>query len=191
MGLWRLLNCLIQKLGSHVRSMGDIQLAALAMLTLSSSTVRVLPLHLVDLLQFSLLVLDPLGILIVFDLLFQDNLPEPLHFSYVWWLFNLNGLLSRFPVESFGILPEHLILLVLPTSLAVMSQSLWLWFVVSASGLPCMLSVVNLSLSCVSSRMVLSFLLILFIVFPFVYSVMMDMSLLSWSICLLSLCCHW
>ena len=37
--------------------------------------------------------------------------------------------------------------------------------------------------------MVLSFLLIL-VVFPLVYSVMMDMSPFSWSICFWSLCCH-
>ena len=39
MGLWRLLNCLIQKLGS-LSGPGDLQLAALVMLNLSSSTVR-------------------------------------------------------------------------------------------------------------------------------------------------------
>ena len=38
-------------------------------------------------------------------------------------------------------------------------------------------------------RMVLSFLLILLVVFPLVYSVMMDMSLLIWSICFWILCC--
>ena len=44
---------------------------------------EVLPLHLVDLLQFFLLVLDPLGILIVFDLLLQYVLPELLYLSYI------------------------------------------------------------------------------------------------------------
>ena len=38
--------------------------------------------------------------------------------------------------------------------------------------------------------MVLSFLLILLVVFPLVYSVMMDMSPFSWSICFRSLCCQ-
>ena len=38
-------------------------------------------------------------------------------------------------------------------------------------------------------RMVLSFLLIL-VVFPLVYSVMVEMSPLSWSICFWSLCCQ-
>ena len=37
---------------------------------------------------------------------------------------------------------------------------------------------------------VLSFLLILLVLFPLVYSVMMDMSPLSWSICFWSLCCQ-
>ena len=39
MGVWRIVNCLIQKLGS-LSSPGDFQLAALIMLTLSSSTVK-------------------------------------------------------------------------------------------------------------------------------------------------------
>ena len=39
MGVWRLVNCLIQKLGS-LSGPGDFQLAALVMLTLSSSTVK-------------------------------------------------------------------------------------------------------------------------------------------------------
>ena len=39
MGLWRHVSCLIQKLGS-LSGTGDFQLAALVMLTLSSSTVR-------------------------------------------------------------------------------------------------------------------------------------------------------
>ena len=38
--------------------------------------------------------------------------------------------------------------------------------------------------------MVLSFLLILLVEFPLVYSVMMDMSPLSWCICFWSLCCQ-
>ena len=38
-GLWRFLNCLIQKLGS-LSGPGDFQWAALVMLTMSSSTVR-------------------------------------------------------------------------------------------------------------------------------------------------------
>ena len=39
-------------------------------------------------------------------------------------------------------------------------------------------------------RMVLSFLIILLVVFPLVHSVMMDMFPLSWSICFWSLCCQ-
>ena len=39
-------------------------------------------------------------------------------------------------------------------------------------------------------RMVLSFLLIMLVVFLLVYSVMMDMSSLCWSICFWSLCCQ-
>ena len=38
-GVWRLVNCLIQQLGS-LSGPGDFQLAALVMLTLSSSTVK-------------------------------------------------------------------------------------------------------------------------------------------------------
>ena len=54
----------------------------------------------------------------------------------------------------------------------------------------CRLWAAYLLLSCVFFRMVLSFLCILLVVFPLVYSVMMDMSPLSWSICFWSLCCQ-
>ena len=111
MGLWRLLNCLIQKLGS-LSGPGDFQLF----------NYEVLQLHLVDLLQFFLLILDPLSIPIVFDL--QYVLPELLYLSYVWWFLNLDGFLSYFPVESLGIFPEHLILFVLLTSFGKSSESL-------------------------------------------------------------------
>ena len=51
---------------------------------------EVLPLHLVDLLQFFLLVLDPLGIFIVFDLLLQYVLPElhasPMSSGFSFWM---------------------------------------------------------------------------------------------------------
>ena len=39
-------------------------------------------------------------------------------------------------------------------------------------------------------RIFFSFLLVLLVLFPFVYSVIIDISALSWSICLWSLCCH-
>ena len=92
-GLWRLLNCLIQKLGS-LSGPGDFQLAALVILNPEFFNCEVLPLHLVDLLQFFLLIIYPLSILIVYDLLLQYVLPELLYLSYVWWFLNLDGFLS-------------------------------------------------------------------------------------------------
>ena len=54
MGLWRLLNCLIQKLGS-LPGPGDFQLAALVHVDPVFFNCEVHPVHMVDLLQFFLL----------------------------------------------------------------------------------------------------------------------------------------
>ena len=101
-----------------------------------------LQLHVVDVLHF-FLILDILGILNVFDHLFQNVLPECLHLSNDWQFLNLDGLLSKFPRESFSILPKDLVSLVLLTSFGKNVLVSVPWLVASVSAPSCRLSVVS------------------------------------------------
>ena len=81
------------------------------------------------------------------------------------------------------IFPEHLNLFVLLTFFGISCYSLCFGFRSSLQAMSCSSAVILCFL-----RMILSFLFIMLVVFPLLYSVMMDMSPLSLSICFWSLC---